>query len=249
MTNYIKADIRRILHKNTFLAAVGIFLVLYAGMVFIYFNPTFTSDMYVAKITSYLSYFPLIVGLFVFMSVYADDFKCKSMQVAIGYGFSRSRIIAAKLAESFLLLTGVGIITGVLINIVPSMIGLDMDGSQHLNLTLAIVTEILRTAGYIAISAIAIFASQNAINGIIFYVLFSTKSVYIILSMILGQDIIVNTIGDFTKYLYTPQLYAAKAAIIQHGTIGVAPIVAIVVYVLLPAVISAVIFRKKELEF
>lgn len=181
MTNYIKADIRRILHKNTFLIAVGIFLALYAGMVFIYFNPSFTADMYVAKITSYLSYFPLIVGLFVFMSVYADDFKCKSMQVAI--------------------------------------------------------------------SAIAIFASQNAVNGIIFYVLFSTKSVYIILSMILGQNIIVNTIGDLTKYLYTPQLYAARTVIIQHGSVGAAPIVAIVVYVLLPAVISAIIFRKKELEF
>ena len=249
MTNYIKADIRRILHKNTFLTAVGIFLALYAGMVFIYFNPSFTADMYVAKITSYLSYFPLIVGLFVFVSVYADDFKCKSMQVAIGYGFSRSRIIAAKLVESCLLLTGVGIITGVLINIVPSMIGLGMDGLQHLNLILTIVAEILRTASYIAISAIAIFASQNAVNGIIFYVLFSTKSVYIILSMILGQDIIVNTIGDLTKYLYTSQLYIARTVIIQHGTIGVAPIVAIVVYVLLPTVISAVIFRKKELEF
>lgn len=249
MTNYIKADIRRILHKNTFLIAVGIFLALYAGMVFIYFNPSFTADMYVAKITSYLSYFPLIVGLFVFMSVYADDFKCKSMQVAIGYGFSRSRIIAAKLAESCLLLTAVGIITGVIINIVPSVIGLGMDGSQHLNLTLTIVAEILRTAGYVAISAIAIFASQNAVNGIIFYVLFSTKSVYIILSMILGQNIIVNTIGDLTKYLYTPQLYAARTVIIQHGSVGAAPIVAIVVYVLLPAVISAIIFRKKELEF
>lgn len=171
------------------------------------------------------------------------------MQAAIGYGFGRSRIIAAKLAESCLLLTGVGIITGVLINIVPSVIGLGMDGSQHLNLTLTIAAEILRTAGYIAISAIAIFASQNAVNGIIFYVLFSTKSVYIILSMILGQDILVNMTGDLTRYLYTPQLYVARAAVIQHGTIGAAPIVAILVYVLLPTVISAVVFRKKELEF
>ena len=107
----------------------------------------------------------------------------------------------------------------------------------------------MRTAGYIAISAIAIFASQNAVNGIIFYVLFSTKSDYIILSMILGQDILVNMTGDLTRYLYTPQLYAARVAVIQHGTIGAAPIVAIVVYVLLPTVISAVVFRKKELEF
>ena len=249
MTNYIKADVSRILRKNSFLTAVGVFFALYAVMVFIYFNPSFTTEMYVAKITSYLSYFPLIVGLFVFISVYADDFKCKSMQTAIGYGFSRNRIIAAKLLESCLLLAGIGVIMGVIVNIVPSVVGLGMDGLQHLNLMLTVAVEVVRTVGYIAISSIAVFASQNAVNGIIFYVLFSTKSVYIILSMILGQDILVNTVGDLTKYLYTPQLYATKAAIIQQKTFGIAFIVTIIVYVIAPAVISAVIFRKKELEF
>ena len=249
MTNYIKADVSRILRKNSFLTAVGVFFALYAVMVFIYFNPSFTTEMYVAKITSYLSYFPLIVGLFVFISVYADDFKCKSMQTAIGYGFSRNRIIAAKLLESCLLLAGIGVIMGVIVNIVPSVVGLGIDGSQHLNLMLTVAVEVVRTVGYIAISSIAVFASQNAVNGIIFYVLFSTKSVYIILSMILGQDILVNTVGDLTKYLYTSQLYATKAAIIQQKTFGIAFIVTIIVYVIAPAVISAVIFRKKELEF
>ena len=249
MTNYIKADVSRILRKNSFLTAVGVFFALYAVMVFIYFNPSFTTEMYVAKITSYLGYYPLIVGLFVFISVYADDFKCKSMQTAIGYGFSRNRIIAAKLLESCLLLAGIGVIMGVIVNIVPSVVGLGIDGSQHLNLMLTVAVEVVRTVGYIAISSIAVFASQNAVNGIIFYVLFSTKSVYIILSMILGQDILVNIVGDLPQYLYTPQLYAAKAAIIQQKTFGIAFIVTIIVYVIAPAVISAVIFRKKELEF
>ena len=249
MTNYIKADVSRILRKNSFLTAVGVFFALYAVMVFIYFNPSFTTEMYVAKITSYLGYYPLIVGLFVFISVYADDFKCKSMQTAIGYGFSRNRIIAAKLLESCLILAGVGVIMGMIVNIVPSVIGLGIDASWHLNLMLTVAVEVVRTVGYIAISSIAVFASQNAVNGIIFYVLFSTKSVYIILSMILGQDILVNTVGDLTKYLYTPQLYATKAAIIQQKTFGIAFIVTIIVYVIAPAVISAVIFRKKELVF
>lgn len=89
MTNYIKADIRRILHKNTFLTAVGIFLALYAGMVFIYFNPSFTADMYVAKITSYLSYFPLIVGLFVFMSVREEK---KVVAKSLGEALKENRV-------------------------------------------------------------------------------------------------------------------------------------------------------------
>ena len=74
--------------------------LLFAVLVFIYFGPSFTAEMYVAKATSFLSFFPLIIGVFVFLSVYADDFKCRSMQVAIGYGMPRGRIILAKLLES-----------------------------------------------------------------------------------------------------------------------------------------------------
>ncbi len=62
MRNYIGADIRRVLHKQSFLWALGIFAALFVGMVFIYFNPGFTADMYVAKITSFLSFFPLVVS-------------------------------------------------------------------------------------------------------------------------------------------------------------------------------------------
>lgn len=47
MSNYIRADIRRILRKRSFLNGVGIFAGLFAVLVFIYFNPAFTAEMYV----------------------------------------------------------------------------------------------------------------------------------------------------------------------------------------------------------
>lgn len=249
MTDYIMADIKRILHKNSFLTCIAVFFIIYVGLVFIYFNPTFTSDMYVAKTTSYLSYFPLIVGLFVFMSVYADDFKCKSMQVAIGYGFSRKKIIASKLLESLIIIFGVSVIAGVVITIVPSVLGLSLTSQLRLSLVLTMLSEMLRAFGYIAISAIAVFLTQNAVNGIIVYVLLATKSVYIILSMILGQDIIVRTLGDLSRYLYTNQLYMAKAALLQNGRLEIGTVIATILYVFVPTVISVIIFNKKELEF
>lgn len=249
MTDYIVADIKRILHKNSFLTCVAAFFIIYAGLVFIYFNPAFTSDMYVAKITSYLSYFPLIVGLFVFMSVYADDFKCKSMQVAIGFGFSRKKIIASKLLESLIIIFGVSVIAGVVMTIVPSTLKLSVTLQMRLSLVLTIISEMLRTFGYIAMSAIAVFLTQNAVSGIIVYVLLATKSVYIILSMILGQDIIVNTLGDLNRCLYTNQLYMAKTTLLQNGRLEIGTVIAVVLYVFVPTLISAIIFNKKELEF
>ena len=79
MNNYIGADLRRIFRKQSFRWAFGAFAGCFAILVFIYFNPSFTAEMYVSKMTSFMSFFPLVVGLPPFLSVYADDFKCRSM--------------------------------------------------------------------------------------------------------------------------------------------------------------------------
>lgn len=249
MSNYIRADIRRILRKRSFLNGVGIFAGLFAVLVFIYFNPAFTAEMYVSKITSFMSYFPLVIGLLVFLSVYADDFKCRSMQVAIGYGIPRGKIIMAKLLESALLLLGVAFTMTVLVLGTPMLLGLAPNAQQASSLALTMAAELLRAIGYGALSAIAVFFTQNAVNGTILYVLFSSKTIYIIATILLGQDFLTNTVGNLTKYLYTTLLYTAKADLIQNTQFDADLIVALLSYVVLPTAISVVGFRKKELEF
>lgn len=249
MSNYIGADIRRVLHKQSFLGALGIFAALFAGMVFIYFNPAFTVDMYVAKIMSFLSFFPLVVGLVVFMSVYADDFKCKSMQVAIGYGIPRERIVLGKLLESTILLLCTAAIISVLVIATPIVLGF-APNAQHLEtLFVTILAEMLRALGYAAISTIPVFFTQNAVNGIIIYVLLASKTVYIALSMILGQEFLIHMAGDLTKYLYTTQLYTAKTLLMENKSFHSTLMLAVVCYVVIPTVISVILFNKKELEF
>lgn len=249
MGNYIGADIGRILHKQSFWGSFAIFTALFAGMVFIYFNPAFTADMYVAKITSFLSFFPLVVGLFIFMAVYADDFKCKSMQVAIGYGIPRERIVLGKLLESTVLLLGTAAIMSALVIATPIVLGLAPSAQQLEALLVTMLAEILRALGYTAISTIPVFFSQNAVNGIIIYVLLASKTVYIVLSMILGQAFLINMVGDWTKYLYTTQLYTAKTLFIENESFHFVLISAVICYVVIPTVISVISFKKKELEF
>lgn len=247
MSDYISADVRRVLHKRSFLGALGAFAGLFALLVFVYFNPDFTADQYVAKITSFLDFFPLMVGLFVFMSVYADDFKCKSMQVAIGYGIPREKIVLEKLLESVLLLLGVTAVMGVLVSVVPVMLGL-APNAQHLrDLVFGLAVQMLRAVGYTALSTVPVFLSQNAVNGVIFYVLLASKTVYIALSLILGQEFLVNKVGDLTKYLYTRQLY--NALFVQDKSVLAGVLLAVMGYVMLPTAISILAFRKKELEF
>ena len=249
MSNYIGADIRRVLHKQSFLWALGIFAALFVGVVFIYWNPGFTADMYVAKITSFLSFFPLVVGLVTFMSVYADDFKCKSMQVAIGYGIPRGKIVLGKLLESAMLLLFTAVIMSVFVLAAPTILGL-VPNAQHLKtLLFTSLAEMLRALGYTAISTIPVFFSQNAVNGIIIYVLLASKTVYIALSMILGQAFLINLVGDLTKYLYTTQLYTAKTLLMENKSFLSVWMLAMIGYVVIPTAISVISFHKKELEF
>ena len=249
MMNYLSADLRRILHKQSFLGSVGAFAVLFAVRGFIYFNPSFTAEMYVAKVTSFLSFFPLIIGVFVFMSVYADDFKCRSMQVAIGYGMPRSRIILAKLLESATLLLGIAVIMGILVLCTPVALGLAPNTQQLMSLALTVIAEMLRALGYLALSTIPVFFSQDAVAGIIADVKKKKKTVYIVMSMVLGQEFLVDTIGDLTQYLYTTQLYAVKANLMDGNPCIIPFVTALLIYIFLPTIIAIIGFRKKELEF
>ena len=249
MNNYIGADLRRIFRKQSFLWAFGAFAGCFAILVFIYFNPSFTAEMYVSKMTSFMSYFPLLVGLLAFLSVYADDFKCRSMQIAIGYGMPRGRIIFAKLLESAVLLLATAACMAVLLTAAPLLLGLTPTSQQMASLVLTAGEELLRALGYGAISAVAVFLTQNATGGTILYVLLSSKTVYIIATMLLGQDFLLGTVGDLTKYLYTVMLYTCKADLVQGGQPYICLSFALLIYIVLPTVISVVGFRKKELEF
>ena len=249
MTDYIGADLRRIFRKQSFLWAVGAFAGCFAVLVFIYANPGFTAEMYVSKMTGFMSFFPLVIGLPIFLSVYADDFKCRSMQIAIGYGMPRGRIIFAKLLESAVLLLAAAAFMTVLLIAAPLLLRLAPTAQQTASLVLTAGAELLRALGYGAISAAAVFLTQNAAGGTILYVLLSSKTVYIIAAMLLGQGFLLSTVGDLTKYLYTAMLYTCKSDLVQGGRPYLCLIFALLIYAVLPTVVSVIGFRKKELEF
>lgn len=249
MRNYILADIKRICRKKSFLAIAGAYAGLFLIMIFIYFNPSFTSAAYVAKTSSFLGFFPLIVGLMVFLSVYYDDFKSRSMQIAIGFGVPRYKVVLSKIVESIILLFAAAFGIGIIVLVIPVLTGIHLNQTEAAELIATVIVEALRATGYICISAIPVFYTQNAVNGTVVFVLFSSRTVMIILTMILGQDIFVNTAGDLNRYLYTSLLYSARSLFVQNGTVSITLLGAVTFYIILPTILSVIGFRKKELEF
>ena len=205
--------------------------------------------MYVTKVTSFMSFFPLVIGLFVFMSVYVDDFKCRAMQVAIGYGISRIKIVFVKLLESTILLLSIAVIIGVLVLYTPVILDLNPNTQHFISIELTMALEMLRTLAYLTLSSILVFFFHDVSYGIITYVMFSSKTVYIVMSMIMGQELLVNTIGDLRKYFYTSLLYTVKDEMINGKPFIMTFIAALLIYIIFPTAIAMIGFCKKELEF
>lgn len=242
MVNYIKADLYRILHKQSFFGVIGTYIALFVLLIFILFNPTFTGAMYVSKIYTFLDFFPLIIGLIIFVSLYVDDVKSNSIQIAIGYGLPRYKIILSKLLECFTLLIITSICISLLVLITPILLEITIDQSQAINLLKTIFMQMIKTISYISISQILIYHTTNSIDGMIMYLLLSTQVIYIVFNIFLEQKFIVDLCGYLNQYLLTNELYIC----LNQNFLTLRMVGIILLYILLPVILSIVVFQERE---
>lgn len=239
MVNYIKADLYRILHKQSFFGVIGTYIALFVLLIFILFNPTFTGAMYISKIYTFLDFFPLIIGLIIFVSLYVDDLKSNSIQIAIGYGLPRYKIILSKLLECFTLLIIISVCILFLVLITPILLDIKIDASQTIDLIKTILLEVIKTMSYISMSQIIVYIAFNSIEGMIMYLLLSTQVIYIVLNILLQQRFIVELFGYLNRYLLTDELYNTPTLLRILGVI--------LFYIVLPVILSITIFQKRSI--
>lgn len=105
MIDLIRADLRRILRKRSFLlvlvvsAAIAVLLILWNKAQDVWNGFAFA----VSQRAFLKSWSTLLLGIAVFSGIYADEFRARSMQAVIGRGMSRAKVIAAKIIDCTLL--------------------------------------------------------------------------------------------------------------------------------------------------
>lgn len=249
MNNYIKADLSRIMRKKSFLSIISGYMFLFLLMIFIVYTPTFNMAEYISKSGDFMGFYSIIIGIPIFLSVYYDDFKSKSMQIAIGYGVPRYKVVLAKIVESFIIAILIGAVFGVITTVIPFLLKIPATNNQIIEIILNVGINTVKVIGYLSISTILVYYSQNAVWGIIVYILLSSSTIYMLFNLALGQDIIVNTFGDLTKNLYLSILISAKEDLLKDAALGLGNSIGIILYIVLPTIISIILFKKKELEF
>ena len=247
MKNLIIADLTRIFRKPTYRIAL---LVCFALAIIwairakmnVWNGYTFVSGQEVA-----LNICGNILGISIYLSVYADEFTSNSMQCLIGHGVSRFRLLLAKFIDC-VIVTAVSFFAYYFFTM---MLGLAMGAGINLA-ELAffsgnIMVWALKALGYATFSMIVLYWSKNV-------VLATFTDVFLLfaggLLLSIFNHIPVIKFYHLENYIFEGILTRANASLqlgLAEGWLWI--IFAIARICIFSVVVSYLLFRNKELDF
>ena len=245
MNQYIKADFLRISHKKTHILSV-IILALILPVVLSFCMVHYIKFSGEETLMLISSFSQIFIGVSIFSAVFADDFRSKTLQVAIGRGLSRGQVILAKewelllltLLYSVILVMGVAVTAGVLGSPIP--VTTNLAGNYFSN--------VLSCMGFYNLAMIPVYITQKSNLGEIAYVFLSVGIINSILTALLTFDVLPKFVTSLSKYLFTNCVSDFKHGL-EAGHMLIQPLAGCLIWIIGALIITQIIFRKKELDF
>lgn len=240
MFSLIRADLRRILRKKSF-------LILLVYLAFTEFTHALSnSELPVEEFTSGIrghldGLVMLFITILIYMGVYADDQRSRSIVTLIGRGMRREEVFSAKLIVSILCSSLLFVITMMFLQFDISLMSIPVTPRQKSLLWMYVLFLIVRSAGCLALSMLALYLTDSAAVGII-------VDVFAVILVQLGLQIAKLLLGyDLSIY----SLSGLVEAGFGNAAVGRAPwqlVPAILIYIAAPVWAAAVLNQKKEME-
>ena len=250
MKNLIRGDIRRIMCKKSLWVVFAIALIADIIIVMIMLNARkYTALNFLGGNHLALMYFSgLILGAAIFLAVYADDFKAMTLISIIGRGNSRLQVVIAKFINSVIITFILYAIYGVMLMIMTKVVGMELSGEETLVLWMSFAGAICLAIGYVTMSAIIIYASNNMPFSIFMIVM-----LYLVIPIVLDRTGSVPILQNahIDRYHFGSLISSGLSDILLGMPVkGVFVILeAFVFYVGGSLAIIYAVFRKKELDF
>ena len=239
MRNLLRADLRRILKR------VSIYVWLF--LIFVIFFLSALSKDYTADIigmeqgvTSLLG--PILVSIPVFLGVYGRELQAGSMQCVIGRGMSRTKLILTKYLECVLMCLFFFFFIWLAFFLRNNVGDAGLTANQNKMLTIFVLFVFIKTCGYFAFTTFFFFIAWSVAPGIVALLV----SAFLMPMLFTMLDGFLKT--DFSEFYFNGMIDNAYASI-AAGDIGYTLILAIVLYIGGALLLTALVFRKKEIEF
>lgn len=247
MLNYIKADLKRLSTRSSRLVMVGVSYLILGILIGVTKIQSWSAYEFTSRIQMYLQYFiPFILGVIEIGAVYGDDFRAKTMQVAIGTGISRPMVVLAKLVELAVMtlfdLVGFCAITFASAGILQAGLTAEHVG----DMLLFHVITLLRIVCFASVAMIPMFYSQGSGVGTLVYLAIAFPILPSMLGELLKAGPLLTLHLD--QYIINKQLDQFGAYLLAH-TFNLGNLLGIALHLLLCYFITVLLFRKRELEF
>ena len=239
MRRLIHGDIRRILLKLGFY----ILPVIYFGLSLTDISDKVTEfePFYESLLIVYKYVFPFVIGIPVFIGVYADELKAGAMQIAIGRGVSRKKIVLSKFIDCVLLTFVLFLLDMAFEFMLLRVYMLVPTALQISRMIMLMLSACLKTLGAMAFSAIFVYLTWNSSLGLV-----------VELISLAFSEVFLGWIQNHTRLPLLDISYMGQVdqtcANISAGANWILPLCMVLAYVAVFNLIGIAIFGRKELE-
>ena len=249
MKRYIVSDLKRIAKRVPRWILAGLTLIVPVVICLVIMltakEPT-TGSSYATIAKTALSLCIMLFGLYEIVYVYGDDFKAKSMQIAIGSGISRPRVVTSKWLLVMILVAADTFVLTILLTIVGAIFSAGFAMTDFAGMLYCGSGTWLMTVAIIGLASIVMFAAQAIGLGVLLYLAVQCGLIEQILDLI-------TSIAKLEKlHLSSYELYSMCElfeARLELGNIHFASLIGIIIYMAASFLLSITVFKHKELEF
>jgi len=240
--NYIRGEFYRLLRKKSMYMYFGLVAVLYFLLAFMRSN-TFTEETIVLDAQMFSRFFPVLLGGFLFTAIYTDDLNSKNLISLVGFGLSKMKIVVSKLILTALFSL---IIFGFILLLhlaIFRLLGWSVTADALTTISASFVKYLLATIAYSVLSGIVVYGLQRTTFAVVLYIVFAFD---------IAGSLIGGAVASYAPYLSDYLMTNITTNImvgIESGSDLAMPIVLYIIFVAVAAVLSALAFTKKEMEF
>lgn len=249
MRNYIHADLHRIFHN---IPRYIILVIFYALTIGISLHTAVSKEYNGVNMASMshtlFTVLTFVLGTVEFLTIFAADFKAKTMQIAIGLGISRPNVVLAKLIEYAVLVLTDAVILALLFVVGSACCGITIQGDQLSVVMITALCSVFSMLFPASITMIPVFYSQSTGLAAILYLIVAIDPVDILIrSLASANEIVINLHLNELTFASLSSTLSSRLSL--HVGYPIPQAIGVLVYIAIGYALTVLLFNKRELEF
>ena len=252
MVNYILADYKRVISRIPRIAVLIIFQIICVFSVMRKFSSAagnFNSVNLIDTLSPfYGNLFLVTVCIVDFIQSFSYDFSAKTIQVAIGLGISRLKVIIAKLVQVTLVILTDMLVTLAVFGVLSAALGIPLALHQIGDVFIKFICTVLLASCSICLVLPLVFRTQSMITSLIAYIVIFLGTITQLLRWASRSGPVILARLQLDRFTHDSCIGSILGNALM-GDFKLLPYLGVIFYFALGIWLTWLCFRKMELDF